>query len=93
MLYDKLVFSASPQTSDSLCKLGVSVPPGPGPSCESKGEKYLGVFILAQIVHGIGFTPMFTLGTVYIDENEDHALAAVYIGNAAIIYLISWFSF
>ncbi|XP_033736434.1 solute carrier organic anion transporter family member 4A1-like [Pecten maximus] len=50
------------------------------PSCGSSGEKYLGVFMVAQIVHGLGFTPMFTLGTVYIEENEDRSTAAVYIG-------------
>jgi len=40
----------------------------------------VGVFMLAQIVHGIGFTPMFTLGTVYLDENSTPTTAAVYVG-------------
>lgn len=52
----------------------------PSELCQEGGEKYLAVFVVAQLVHGFGFTPMFTLGTAYIDENEDHQLAAVYIG-------------
>lgn len=59
-----------------------------GPSsvpCDVGGEKYLAVFIIAQIIHGFGFTPMFTLGTAYIDENEDHQLAAVYIGKVCFL--------
>ena len=36
--------------------------------------------MVANMVHGVGFTPMFTLGTVYIDENEEHTTAAVYVG-------------
>lgn len=52
----------------------------PSTACDTGGDKYLVVFIIAQIVHGIGFSPMFTLGTAYIDENEDHSVAAVYVG-------------
>ena len=36
--------------------------------------------MLAQIIHGIGFTPMFTLGTVYLDENSNPNTAALYVG-------------
>ena len=36
--------------------------------------------MLAQIIHGIGFTPMFTLGTVYLDDNSDPNTAALYVG-------------
>ncbi|KAL3872884.1 hypothetical protein ACJMK2_036065 [Sinanodonta woodiana] len=49
--------------------------------CNGEGEEYLGVFSIAQIIHGIGFTPMFTLGTVYIDQNGEHGKSAVYVGN------------
>lgn len=53
---------------------------GGGPPCESEGEKYVGVFMLAQIIHGIGFTPVFTLGTVYLDDNSNPNTAALYVG-------------
>ncbi|KAH3854439.1 solute carrier organic anion transporter family member 4A1-like [Dreissena polymorpha] len=55
-------------------------PQGGGPPCESKGVKWVGVFMVAQIVHGIGFTPMFTLGTTYLDENSNPQTAAMYVG-------------
>ena len=56
----------------------------PGGADDSASEPdlshYLGVLMVANMVHGVGFTPMFTLGTVYIDENEEHTTAAVYVG-------------
>ncbi|OWF46446.1 solute carrier organic anion transporter family member 4A1-like [Mizuhopecten yessoensis] len=68
------------QSQDDICPAAAGGGGGPPPSCESSGEKYLGVFMAAQILHGLGFTSMFTLGTVYIHENEDQATAAIYIG-------------
>lgn len=49
-------------------------------SCDSPGDRFIPALVIAQMVHGIGFSPMFTLGLVYIEENEEKALAAVYIG-------------
>lgn len=48
--------------------------------CEPVDEKYLAIFIIANMLHGVGFTTMFTLGTAYIDDNEDNAKAALHIG-------------
>lgn len=36
--------------------------------------------MLAQFVHGIGFTPMFTLGTAYVDDNAPSTSTALYLG-------------
>ncbi|XP_076099372.1 solute carrier organic anion transporter family member 4A1-like isoform X2 [Mytilus galloprovincialis] len=73
---EKYVYPESTTQSSYNCT--ISNPPSG--DCDVGGEQYLVVFIAAQIVHGVGFTPMFTLGTAYIDENEEHSLAAVYIG-------------
>ncbi|KAH3854445.1 hypothetical protein DPMN_096987 [Dreissena polymorpha] len=51
-----------------------------GPPCESKGVKWVGVFMMAQIMYGIGFNPMFTLGTTFLDENSNPQTTAVYVG-------------
>ncbi|KAK7103249.1 solute carrier organic anion transporter family member 4A1-like isoform X1 [Littorina saxatilis] len=81
-----LATGASPSGSGppptGLCDLSSGGSAGSG---ESESEvkslsSYLGVFMVANMVHGVGFTPMFTLGTVYIDENEEHSMAAVYVG-------------
>ena len=48
--------------------------------CEPVGEQYLAIFIIANMLHGVGFTTMFTLGTAYIDDNENNANAALHIG-------------
>ncbi|CAC5400498.1 SLCO4A [Mytilus coruscus] len=44
------------------------------------GSGFLYVFMLAQFVHGIGFTPMFTLGTAYVDDNAKTESTAIYLG-------------
>ncbi|XP_062619920.1 solute carrier organic anion transporter family member 4A1-like, partial [Saccostrea cucullata] len=57
------------------------------PECITQsGSNYLYVFMLAQFVHGIGFTPMFTLGTAYVDDNAPSTSTALYLG---LIYAIT----
>lgn len=57
------------------------------PECQTQsGSNYLYVFMLAQFVHGIGFTPMFTLGTAYVDDNAPSTSTALYLG---LIYAIT----
>ncbi|XP_019622912.1 PREDICTED: solute carrier organic anion transporter family member 4A1-like [Branchiostoma belcheri] len=41
---------------------------------------YLGVFILAQLFHGFGATPLYTVGTAYLDENVEEVNSGLYIG-------------
>ncbi|XP_052106028.1 solute carrier organic anion transporter family member 4A1-like [Mytilus californianus] len=48
--------------------------------CDPVGESYLAIFMIANMLHGVGFTTMFTLGSAYIDDNEDNAKAALHIG-------------
>lgn len=43
-------------------------------------NSFLYVLMLAQFVHGIGFTPVFTLGTAYVDDNARSESTAVYLG-------------
>ncbi|XP_048736625.2 solute carrier organic anion transporter family member 4A1-like [Ostrea edulis] len=52
----------------------------PAENCDSPGDRFIPALVIAQMIHGIGFSPMFTLGLVYIEENEEPSLAAVYIG-------------
>ena len=51
-------------------------------SCVRDGSAgvYLYVFMLGQALHGIGFTPMFTLGTAFIDDSAKTDSTAVYLG-------------
>ena len=48
---------------------------------DTGSSSYLYVFMLGQAIHGIGFTPMFTLGTAFVDDNAKTESTAVYIGN------------
>ncbi|KAL6482638.1 hypothetical protein MHYP_G00075100 [Metynnis hypsauchen] len=41
---------------------------------------YRFVFMLGQFLHGIGATPLYTLGVTYLDENVKSSYAPVYIG-------------
>ncbi|VDM29811.1 unnamed protein product [Toxocara canis] len=42
--------------------------------------RYVFMFCLAHFLHGIGATPLFTLGVSYIDENVGPALSSLYLG-------------
>lgn len=52
--------------------------------CEGKEagglSNYRFVFMLAQFLHGIGATPLYTLGVTYLDENVKSTYAPIYIG-------------
>ncbi|XP_077868619.1 solute carrier organic anion transporter family member 4A1-like [Saccoglossus kowalevskii] len=50
--------------------------------CESSSNLslYLGVFIVAQLLHGFGACPLYTLGVTYIDENVPTKMSSVYVG-------------
>ncbi|XP_072038988.1 solute carrier organic anion transporter family member 4A1-like [Amphiura filiformis] len=43
-------------------------------------SRFYGVFIAAQILHGVGSSPIYTLGLTYIDENLPPKSAAIYTG-------------
>ncbi|XP_061708271.1 solute carrier organic anion transporter family member 4A1 [Cydia pomonella] len=53
--------------------------------CEDSGPAEGGswavaIFVLAQLLHGAGATPLFTLGVTYIDENVSKKMSSVYLG-------------
>ncbi|XP_060792871.1 solute carrier organic anion transporter family member 4A1-like [Neoarius graeffei] len=41
---------------------------------------YRYIFMLGQFLHGVGATPLYTLGVTYLDENVKSKYAPVYIG-------------
>lgn len=52
----------------------------PSPENQSGSLRYVFLFCLAHFLHGIGATPLFTLGVSYIDENVGPALSSLYLG-------------
>ncbi|XP_072038989.1 solute carrier organic anion transporter family member 4A1-like [Amphiura filiformis] len=54
-------------------------PGGCDASDEPSLSKYYGVFIFAQVLHGLGAAPLYTLGLVYLDENTSPKTVAIYI--------------
>ena len=46
------------------------------------GYKY--VFILGQLLHGAGATPLYTLGVTYLDENLKAKNTPVYVGKVKV---------
>ncbi|XP_066270044.1 solute carrier organic anion transporter family member 4C1-like [Branchiostoma lanceolatum] len=51
-------------------------------------SSYFYVFVLAQLIHGLGATPLYTIGVSYLDENVDTVNSGLYIG---IFYACAFF--
>ncbi|KHJ84899.1 hypothetical protein OESDEN_15381 [Oesophagostomum dentatum] len=55
-------------------------------SCEAEKQnqpgtfRFVFLFCMAHFLHGIGATPLFTIGVSYIDENVGKALSSLYVG-------------
>lgn len=47
---------------------------------EARQSSYRFLFMLGQFLHGMGATPLYTLGVTYLDENVGSNYAPVYIG-------------
>ncbi|XP_038051922.1 solute carrier organic anion transporter family member 4A1-like [Patiria miniata] len=47
---------------------------------DSSLSNYFWMFVAAQALHGIGASPLFTLGVTYLDENVRPASLSIYIG-------------
>lgn len=48
-------------------------------------SSYRFVFMLGQFLHGVGATPLYTLGVTYLDENVKSSYAPVYIGECVYV--------
>lgn len=49
--------------------------------CMDSGlSSYRLVFMLGQLLHGVGATPLYTLGVTYLDENVKSSYSPIYIG-------------
>lgn len=60
--------------------------------CSSGGGRisnYFWVFVLAQFLHGLGASPLYTLGVTYIDENVRPKLTGLYIGEFCVRAIIN----
>ncbi|XP_056879739.1 solute carrier organic anion transporter family member 4A1 isoform X2 [Takifugu flavidus] len=70
-------YRASVSEQTELCAASRSSP------CQDKEaaqSSYRFVFMLGQLLHGVGATPLYTLGVTYLDENVRSNYAPVYIG-------------
>jgi organic anion transporter 4A len=52
----------------------------PSPENQTGAFRYVFFFCLAHFLHGIGATPLFTIGVSYIDENVGPNLSSLYLG-------------
>jgi hypothetical protein len=44
---------------------------------------YMWLFLLGQLLHGAGASPLYTLGVTFIDENVSKKMSSVYLGKCA----------
>uniref|UniRef100_A0A7E4V7V1 Solute carrier organic anion transporter family member n=1 Tax=Panagrellus redivivus TaxID=6233 RepID=A0A7E4V7V1_PANRE len=52
----------------------------PSPENQPGNFRYVFLFSLAHFLHGMGATPLFTIGVSYIDENVGPAVSSMYLG-------------
>jgi len=52
------------------------------PGSKSSLSSYLYLFMFANALHGAGSTPMYTLGTTFIDENTKAEQTPLFLGKA-----------
>lgn len=51
------------------------------------------MFLLGQTLHGIGATPLFSIGTAYLDENVSQKASPVYLGKKHLVQSSEYFKF
>ncbi|XP_041975302.1 solute carrier organic anion transporter family member 4A1 isoform X2 [Aricia agestis] len=76
------VYKVAGEEPDDLCVMNRTSPAldcDGGRSSEGGGWA-VAIFVLAQLLHGAGATPLFTLGVTYIDENVTKKMSSVYLG-------------
>ena len=81
--------AASNQSAVGICVL-TNATAGGSSGCVTQFDSewyYMFIFIMSQILMGIGSTPLFSLGPAYLDENLHPRSVPVYIG---VWYAATW---
>ncbi|XP_036390179.1 solute carrier organic anion transporter family member 4A1 isoform X1 [Megalops cyprinoides] len=70
-------YQVSVPEQTGLCSANLT---SPCQDSSSSLSSYRFVFMLGQFLHGMGATPLYTLGVTFLDENVKSSYAPVYIG-------------
>ena len=83
-------------TEENICRLSTNLKHRllEEQMCVDKGSgngAYVFMLVLAQVMIGSGGTPLFTLGTAYIDDHVSKEKSPLYIGNISIFFTKMFF--
>ncbi|XP_028034167.1 solute carrier organic anion transporter family member 4A1-like isoform X1 [Bombyx mandarina] len=68
------------EDADDICVLNRTLDRCEEDTPAEGGAWAVAIFVFAQLLHGAGATPLFTLGVTYIDENVSKKMSSVYLG-------------
>ena len=79
-----LYFRATDSETDAFCHTSLDNITITDKSCDSNDDSSLAnykyIFIIAQLLNGAGFAPLFTIAFIYLDENTHPNNTPLYIG-------------
>lgn len=74
-----LVDEYEPRIASDLCNLNQTLPVSSMESCRNSKWYHMMVFVLGQLLIGVGGSPVYSLGSTFLDDNVTHKNSGIYL--------------